>query len=53
VGPFEAGVGGAFNYSDDINYETPAGLTPPLIRDNFKSRDARLDSPGASSSSAR
>ena len=43
VGPFEAGVGGAFNYSDDINYETPAGLTPPLIRDNFNSRDARLD----------
>jgi len=43
VGPFEAGVGGGFTYSDDINYETPAGLTPPLIRDNYKSRDARLD----------
>jgi hypothetical protein len=47
VGPFEAGVGGGFVYSDDINYEVPNSGTPPLkppiIRDNFKSRDARLD----------
>jgi hypothetical protein len=43
VGPFEAGVGGEFNYSEDENDVTPGGGEPPLIRDNYRSRDARLD----------
>jgi len=43
IGPFQAGVGGAFNYSDDKNYETLDGSTPAIIRDNYRSRDARLD----------
>ena len=36
------GVGGDFNYSSDENTET---INPavPLIRDNYKSRDARVD----------
>jgi len=36
------GVGGDFNYSSDKNTE---GLNPaaPIVRDNYKSRDARLD----------
>jgi hypothetical protein len=36
------GVGGDFNWSSDENTE---GLNPanPLVRDNYKSRDARLD----------
>jgi hypothetical protein len=44
VGPVELGVGGAFNYSDDVNDEPPAGQdTLTLARDNYRSRDARLD----------
>jgi hypothetical protein len=43
LGPVVLGVGGLFNYSRDINYETPDGQTPALIRDNYRSRDARLD----------
>jgi hypothetical protein len=43
IGPVELGVGGDFNYSDDKNYETTDGSTPTLIRDNYRSRDARLD----------
>jgi hypothetical protein len=38
------GVGGEFNYSKDRNTKPPEGQTTlPLIRDNYKSRDARLD----------
>jgi hypothetical protein len=38
------GVGGDFNYSDDENDLPPPGVaTLPLIRDNYRSRDARLD----------
>jgi len=33
------GVGGEFNYSEDENTEPP----PALLRDNYKSREARLD----------
>ena len=33
------GVGGDFNYSSDENTEGP----PALVRDNYKSRDARVD----------
>jgi len=44
MGPIELGVGGAFNYSDVENDLPPEGLERPLlIRDNFRSRDARLD----------
>jgi hypothetical protein len=43
LGPIVLGVGGEFNYSKDKNYETPLGETPAIIRDNYKSRDARLD----------
>jgi hypothetical protein len=44
LGPIELGVGGAFNYSDAENDEPPAGeQTVDLIRDNYRSRDARLD----------
>jgi len=43
IGPFEAGVGGAFDYSEDENDVTASGGTPALIRDNYRSRDARLD----------
>jgi len=43
VGPFEAGVGGEFNYSEDENDLAPDGGEPLLIRDNYRSRDARLD----------
>jgi len=38
-GPVLVGVGGDFNYSDDINYDPK----PVVQRDNYKSRDARLD----------
>jgi hypothetical protein len=38
-GPVLLGVGGDFNYSEDDNSEPP----PPLQRDNYDSRDARLD----------
>jgi hypothetical protein len=44
VGPFELGVGGDFDYSSDENDKPPAGQTTLLIiRDNYRSRDARLD----------
>ncbi len=44
VGSFELGVGGAFNYSDVENDVPPAGQEAlPIIRDNFRSKDARLD----------
>ncbi len=36
---FELGVGGDFNYSSDENIEP----RPQLLRDNYDSRDARLD----------
>lgn len=38
-GPVLLGVGGDFNYSSDENNEPP----PALQRDNYDSRDARLD----------
>ena len=43
VGPVELGVGGAFNYSDDENDIPPEGQPLTIIRDNYRSRDARLD----------
>ena len=44
MGPFELGVGGEFNYSEDENDVPPRGSEPLLIiRDNYRSRDARLD----------
>jgi len=44
VGPIELGVGGAFSYSDVENDVPPPGqIALPLVRDNFRSRDARLD----------
>jgi hypothetical protein len=44
IGPIELGVGGAFNYSNKKNDLPPPGLPEPLlIRDNYRSRDARLD----------
>src|SRR5262249_31339992 len=35
------GVGGDFNYSSDVNFDEAA--PPALLRDNYDSRDARLD----------
>jgi hypothetical protein len=44
MGPIELGVGGAFNYSDEENDVPPAGQeTLTLVRDNYRSKDARLD----------
>jgi hypothetical protein len=43
LGSLRLGVGGDFNYGSDRNYETPTGQSPTLIRDNYKSRDARVD----------
>jgi hypothetical protein len=43
IGPFEAGVGGEFNYSEDENDLAADGDEPALIRDNYRSREARLD----------
>jgi len=44
AGPIELGVGGAFNYSEKENDLAPEGFDQPLlIRDNFRSQDARLD----------
>jgi len=44
LGPIELGVGGAFNYSDVENdVPPPDQIAVGLIRDNFRSRDARLD----------
>jgi len=42
-GPVRLGVGAEFNYSSDKNYETATGGVPGIIRDNYKSRDARVD----------
>jgi hypothetical protein len=40
----QLGLGGDFIYSSDHNTDPPAGMaTLPLLRDNYKSRDARLD----------
>jgi hypothetical protein len=44
MGPIELGIGGAFRYSDVENDVPPPGQEQLLIvRDNFRSRDARLD----------
>jgi hypothetical protein len=44
MGPVELGVGGAFNYSDVENdVPEPGEDTLTIVRDNFRSRDARLD----------
>jgi hypothetical protein len=41
---FQIGVGGDFIYSSEHNTDVPAGQTTlPLLRDNFKYKDARLD----------
>ena len=37
------GVGGEFNHSDDENDVAPGGGTPVLVRDNYRSKDTRLD----------
>jgi hypothetical protein len=37
---FKVGVGGDFNFSSDENVPD---VKPPLLRDNYKSKDARLD----------
>ena len=42
-GPVELGVGGEFNYSEDENDVPPAGQSLLIIRDNYRSKDARLD----------
>jgi hypothetical protein len=42
-GPVELGVGGEFNYSEDENDVAPEGEALTIIRDNYRSRDARLD----------
>lgn len=42
-GPVELGVGGEFNYSEDENDVAPEGQSLTIIRDNYRSRDARLD----------
>jgi hypothetical protein len=39
LGKLELGVGGDFNYSSDVNVVE----NQPIIRDNYDSRDARLD----------
>jgi hypothetical protein len=43
LGPIQLGVGGAFNYSDVENDVPPPGEPLTLVRDNYRSRDARLD----------
>jgi hypothetical protein len=43
IGPVELGVGGEFNYSEDENDVPPEGESLTIIRDNYRSRDARLD----------
>jgi hypothetical protein len=44
-GWLQAGVGGDFTYASDQNTDPPEGTTtpPPILRDNYKSRNARLD----------
>jgi hypothetical protein len=39
----QLGVGGDFTYSNNDNLAAPPGMTLPLLRDNYVSRDARLD----------
>ena len=40
----QMGVGGDFTYGSDHNTDPPEGMTTlALLRDNYKSRDARLD----------
>lgn len=44
VGSLLIAAGGEFNYSKDENTEPPLGATSvALLRDNYKSRDSRLD----------
>ena len=44
AGPVEVGIGGAFEYGSDRNINPPEGqATLALLRDNYKSRDVRLD----------
>ncbi len=44
VGVLRLGVGAELNYSQDRNYKPPEGESELLIlRDNYRSRDARLD----------
>jgi hypothetical protein len=43
LGPAELGLGGDFNYSQDENDKAPTGQTLSIVRDNYRSRDARLD----------
>jgi len=44
IGPFEVGGGGAFNYSNVENDVPPPGhIAVTLIRDNYRSRDVRLE----------
>ena len=42
-GPFELGAGGEFNYSEDENDVPPEGQPLTIVRDNYRSRDSRLD----------
>jgi hypothetical protein len=42
-GPVELGVGGLFTYSGEDNTVLPDGEPRLIVRDNFFSRDARLD----------
>jgi hypothetical protein len=43
IGPVEGVVGGDFNYSEDENDASIDGVPRTLIRDNYRSRDARFD----------
>jgi len=43
IGFLELGVGGEFNYSEDENDEPPEGQPLLIVRDNYRSRDARFD----------
>jgi hypothetical protein len=43
LGPLDGAVGGDFNYSEDENDALVNGEPPALIRDNYKSQDARFD----------
>jgi hypothetical protein len=43
AGPVQLGVGGEFNYSEDENDVAPPGQSLTIIRDNYRSRDARLE----------
>jgi hypothetical protein len=42
-GPVEIGAGGEFNYSSDENDVAPEGQALTIIRDNYRSQDARVD----------